>query len=788
MTSPPTTTDRSPVPSGDPDTAPDTSRGTASAPAQEPWRPGPALLAMLTGWVALFAWSGMVSEPLRFLLPAGTIGVVLALTGSGLRVVRLPWYAVAAAQVVLGLLASNLVLASRQSLLGVLPTEDSVRQSLYVIGNGAATLNAYSAPVSVNPTHTAAFLMVCALGVLLSIDVLAFGVRRAPLVALPLLVALSVPVSILNGALALPVFVGTALLFLRLLAVEHLERLATWQAAPGATPRVRLDALWQVSVAAVALALLAAPLVPVTDLLDRSGDGEGGGTSAGSFRLTTVNPFIRLRRDLVEKTDTPLVYAETDARDTGYLRTTVLDLFQDDEWRPSVRSLPPDNSADGEFPSAPGLAPGVGGRVEDWRLSFAPGFSSRWLPLPYPIQDLDIKGSWRYDSRTLDVAYVGGSFPPRALSYRATAFIPAVSARSLETAVSPPTRVRVRMTQVPDTLPDVVAERAREVTRGATTDYEKALALQNWFRKDGGFEYSLEQRPGSGMALLADFLTDDRVGYCEQFAAAMATMGRVLDIPSRVVVGFLDGTTQPDGRVLYTSDDRHAWPEMYFSGLGWVRFEPTPGQRAATTPIWTRQDPDAVSPTDAPTDVSAPDQALGSDAAAGADGTSADGSSLPRWPLGVVVVLLLAGLVPALVRGLQRRRRLAATDPRLLAEGAWAELRATAVDLGLSWPDGRSPREQARGLRAQVVAGEDDEARLEALLVQVERSRYGPPAEPAWSGGAPGGVAVVAAPEGSTRVSETVESWRRAMLAGVERGRRWRSQVWPASVVRGERR
>ena len=51
-------------------------------------------------------------------------------------------------------------------------------------------------------------------------------------------------------------------------------------------------------------------------------------------------------------------------------------------------------------------------------------------------------------------------------------------------------------------------------------------------------------------------------------------MGRALGIPSRVVVGFLDGQSLPDGRILYTSDERHAWPEMYFPGSGWVSFDP----------------------------------------------------------------------------------------------------------------------------------------------------------------------------------------------------------------------
>ena len=190
------------------------------------------------------------------------------------------------------------------------------------------------------------------------------------------------------------------------------------------------------------------------------------------------------------------------------------------------------------------------------------------------------------------------------------------------------------MTALPDNLPAVVEQRAKEVTRGATSNFEKAVALQDWFRHDGGFRYSLSQRDGSGMDLLADFITNDRVGYCEQFAAAMAAMGRTLGIPSRVVVGFLHGTEQQDGRILYTSDDRHAWPEMYFSGVGWVRFEPTPSQRAGATPAWTRQDLGIADPSAAPSDISTPrDKPETSAAAAEHKNTKSDGSSVPLWPV-----------------------------------------------------------------------------------------------------------------------------------------------------------
>jgi transglutaminase-like putative cysteine protease len=608
------------------------------------------------------------------------------------------------------------------------------------------------------------------------------GLRRIPLIALPLLVTLSVPVSILSSTLALPVFVGTSLMFLRLLATEHLDQFGAWSGSGsrggGKPPRPVLATLWQVSVLAVLVSLLAAPIVPVTDLLDRNlGDSGSNAGSGGRFQLTTVNPFIRLRRDLVEKTHTPLVYAETEARSTSYLRTTVLDEFTSGAWRPSPRNLPSDNDADGVFPSPPGLAPGIGGEEDEWSLQLAPNFGTTWLPLPYPIRELNVSGNWRYDARTLDVAYVGGRSPSE-ISYTTTSFTPAITAELLETSVRPPARIRGSMTAVPDDLPEVITTRAREVTQGAESEFAKAVALQDWFRRDGGFRYSLEQRSGSGMDLLASFVTDDRVGYCEQFAAAMAAMGRALDIPSRVVVGFLDGETQPDGRILYTSDERHAWPEMYFSGVGWVRFEPTPGSRAGATPDWTRQSATTPDPSAGPSEDAAQSQAADPDAAeADADGDGGLVFPVPWWPVVALLVVVVLGLVPALVRGAQRRRRLGGRTPLQLAEGAWAELRATALDLGLDWPENRSPREQARRLVDQVEASVEELQALEGLLVRVEQGRYGPSVAVAGTGD-------TVSAETRAHTVHVVETWRASMVECVGREHEWRGRVWPVSVVR----
>jgi transglutaminase-like putative cysteine protease len=746
------------------------------------WHPGPPLLGLFAGWVALFSWSGMVAKPSDFLMPTLFVGLLMALAGSGLRMIRVAPYAVAAVQVVIALLSLNVLFAAGLSRLGVVPTMASVREVVRVIRSGAATLNTYSAPVEVNPTHTEAMLMVCGLAVLLSIDVLAMGLRKPPLVALPLLVTLSIPVSILNGPIALPVYVGTALLFLRLVATENLERFHAWGRETTDGPHPVHATLWSISIVAVVVSLLAAPLIPVAELLDDTPGGEGPGGGGSAYHLTSVNPFIRLRRDLVEKTHTPMVYAETKARSTSYLRTTVLDRFTDDEWRPSPRSLPSSNRADGTFPSPPGLAPRVTGAEDTWRFEFAPNFSSTWLPLPYPVRKLDIEGSWRFDERTLDVAFVGGG-PPQKLKYGVTSFTPSVTAELLASSgARPPTKIQAPMTSVPDVLPDVIRSRARQVTRGAETKFEKAVALQDWFRTSGGFRYSLKQRSGSGMDLLASFVTNDRVGYCEQFAAAMAAMGRVLDIPSRVVVGFLDGSSQDDGRLLYTSDDRHAWPEMYFTGVGWVRFEPTPSARAGATPPWTRQSADTAAPTDDPS--AAASQGSAPRPEEGKVETKSDGDQFlpgPTWPLIALAVLLVLGLVPALVRVILRRRRLSSADPVHLAEGAWAELRATALDLGLDWPEQRSPREQARSVVGQVPAEEGDLESLEGLLVRVERGRYGLARRP--HAGPDAGVDTLD-PQLRSRTLETVESWRRAMAGSVQRERDWRGRIWPSSLVR----
>ena len=392
----------------------------------------------------------------------------------------------------------------------------------------------------------------------------------------------------------------------------------------------------------------------------------------------------------------------------------------------AAQPAPRANTANGAFPNAPGLLPGSGGRTDTWSLQLAPYFTTTWLPLPYPILDLHVRGGWRYDSRTLDVALTGRSAPP-ALSYTATAFSPTIAAQTLGAAVEAPRKVLKPMTEVPRDLPEVIKTRAHEVTKGATTDFPKAVALQNWFREGGGFRYSLQQRSRvrDGSARRLRHRRPRRL-----LRAVRGRDGRDGPRTGHPLAGRRGlPATGPRSRTAGSSTPATSgtrWPEMYFSGIGWVRFEPTPSAASRRHP----RTPGRSTPpdTDAGAELRPPPRAAPTGRRA-AD--SREARRTTRWIRPVVAGRDGAGAGAA--RGLrrrssarvQRRRRLSGTDPVHLAEGAWAELRATAPGprAGLARP-AITPRDQARRVVDQVARESRRGRSLEGLLVQVERGRY----------------------------------------------------------------
>ena len=140
--------------------------------------------------------------------------------------------------------------------------------------------------------------------------------------------------------------------------------------------------------------------------------------------------------------------------------------------------------------------------------------------------------------------------------------------------------------QLPSDFSATAVKAAASATAAATTPYEQAVALQDFFRT--GFEYSLDVPAGHGGADIDRFL-EARVGYCEQFSGAYAAMARSLGLPARVAVGFTPGEEDPDESGVFhvRGEHAHAWPEVYLEGLGWVAFEPTPGRGAPGAETYT---------------------------------------------------------------------------------------------------------------------------------------------------------------------------------------------------------
>lgn len=99
----------------------------------------------------------------------------------------------------------------------------------------------------------------------------------------------------------------------------------------------------------------------------------------------------------------------------------------------------------------------------------------------------------------------------------------------------------------------------------------------------GGFRYTLS--PGADPVLpdgrpdphlIDHFWMDSHKGFCEHFATAFVVVMRAMNVPSRVVTGYQGAEFNPvDGQYVVRNSDAHAWAEVWQSGQGWVRIDPT---------------------------------------------------------------------------------------------------------------------------------------------------------------------------------------------------------------------
>lgn len=382
------------------------------------------------------------------------------------------------------------------------------------------------------------------------------------------------------------------------------------------------------------------------------------------------NPLIRLSGWAVNP-EQHLFDATVDS-DTR-IRLAVLTDFDGVTWRVGAtyrgagRTLPPS----AESPAAEGVA----FEVVRQRITIA-DLSGHLLPavgVPRRVDGVRVA----FDTASGTLALPDGM--RSGMSYAVTSQQPKPDANQLTGAEVPAGPAVARLLRLGPGVPDEIERLARQLTEGNAGAYQRASAIEEFLAAH--YRLSTDAPSGHAYPNVRFFLFGARNaggqrGTSEQFAAAFAVLARLVGLPTRVVVGFAVRA----GTAHVTGADGLAWPEVLFTGLGWVPFHPLPLPNTEARPVEedfrpkpeTSNPPPSAGPT---VDVSLPPPTLAANPAAPAQ------ERHTPWPLvagslgGVVVLAAVAfAFAVPLLRRNQRRRRLDRGPPLERVAGAWLEM------------------------------------------------------------------------------------------------------------------
>ncbi len=163
----------------------------------------------------------------------------------------------------------------------------------------------------------------------------------------------------------------------------------------------------------------------------------------------------------------------------------------------------------------------------------------------------------------------------RGATYRIRSRQPVLSEARLRAARGiVPADLAARDASAPVTT-DRVRAAARAATAGATTTYDKVVALERWMGRRTEYSIDAPLSPG-GVDVVDHFLFESRRGWCEQIASSLVVLARANGIPARLATGFVpDEFDRVTGRYIVRARDAHAWAEVWFPQYGWVPFDPT---------------------------------------------------------------------------------------------------------------------------------------------------------------------------------------------------------------------
>ena len=466
-----------------------------------------------------------------------------------------------------------------------------------------------------------------------------------------------------NRTILTALWIATAIISVAVLRLRHqLSRSSKlFGYRPGQTTMLSVSYIAILAIVASVIALVIGPRIP--------GANEESWLSNQTGKAgPQLDPLVDIRGRLNDPTDEILFSVASES--PSYWRTTSLPDFDGTKWTISQDLL---DNAGGQLANTSTISEVGVAETDVIQLVTIQSLAGNFAPIAdRPVQLRSATRSLFYEptSGTLLVSKEGLK---RNDTYQivSTVVIPSADTLRISSSSSPPD---AEFLQVPDIeeiaqLQQVVAE----ITNGKTGNYEKLLAFQNYFRDN--FTYSLDVPASNSDSATLEFL-NRKTGYCEQFSSTFALFARLIGIPSRVAIGFTPGESSLIGTSnvqLFNvrGQHAHAWPEVWFDGIGWVLFEPTPGRGAPSadyTNVAPAQDdsvPSAVAPTTTTNQTSTtpavipttiPNNQVDPSTSSTTESSSRLLQLLIYFALAIALIALWALAMPRFIRATARRR------------------------------------------------------------------------------------------------------------------------------------
>ncbi|MEQ0561122.1 DUF3488 and transglutaminase-like domain-containing protein [Amycolatopsis sp. NEAU-NG30] len=547
---------------------------TPGRPAARPlaaWRS--SVLAPVAAGIATLCAATSVTSVVSGLAWFGYLFVavlLIAATGLALRSLQVPTVLVGLGQLLVLLFLITGAFTTH-GILQVIPGPDAFAEIGTTLSAAAEQIRVGLPPVEGSqPILCLVTILIGLVAVL--VDTLTVAAAAPAATGLVLLCVYAVPAALSEEMLPWWTFLLGGAAFAALLAVDGNHRHRRWRTreAPGRSgkPGV-LSAPVAVVCMAIVLGLFGGAItwVGTVGRIPFGAGENGAGAGSGGFG---IQPFTELRGMLDQGSNRELFKVRGLGTDRRLLRALTLDTYYPNKgW-----GLHDDGRSQQGVPVGPQLppAPGDDGTGAARKIDVEPtSWRDNWLPVYGAPRVIDgAANGYLYDQVSGTVFTTRSEVPP---SYTEYASLKEPTAQELRAATHvddlPPRYTRI------DRVDDRVKAKTEQLITGATNDFDRASAIWRYFTAQSGFVYDTKTGPATDADALTDFILNNKRGFCEQFASAMAVMLRVAGIPSRVAIGFTPGV-QVNDYLSISTQDAHAWVEAYFGDKGWVTFDPTP--------------------------------------------------------------------------------------------------------------------------------------------------------------------------------------------------------------------